>query len=449
MGTAAVLGLQGTDGAAGPNTYLGSPKSKVIAQAKHFFAYDWGGRDGAAALLDERSLHQIFARPWKRAIEKAGLRGVMASHNAVNWEPMHGSHRWLTSYLREELGFGEGYIGADSHNVVALFSGQKVVASVEDAAKLAVTAGLDQDLNTMVGTPYLTLIGQNKTAELSASIDRAAGNVLRLKFAAGLFDAPTTDASLWPERDSAAARTLARRAAEEGVVMLINRDNTLPLSTSPSSGWPRKKLAVLGPNADQKDNMLGDYNPGARASEAAWAAGSGGAVVTVLAGLEAYTKRAGVDVTVATAQGCSIATGPATQSEIDQAVALHEASDATVLVIGDSTANSAGFSRESCGEGADRQSLDVFGQQMELLEALAASNSTSKLIVVLIHGRPATFGPGNAVLAKVDALFAAWRPGEEGGAAIARLLFGEVSPSGKLTQAWLEDAGGVRGPGNP
>jgi len=96
----------------------------------------------------------------------------MAAHNSVNWEPMHGSHRWLTSYLRDELGFGNGYVGADSHNVVALYSSQKVASSLEDAAKLAVTAGLDQDLNTMVGTPYLTLVGQHKTAELNASIDR-------------------------------------------------------------------------------------------------------------------------------------------------------------------------------------------------------------------------------------------------------------------------------------
>eukprot|EP01051_Picozoa_sp_SAG22_P012601 SAG22_NODE_1326_length_4733_cov_7.209754_3_plen_212_part_00 len=186
-------------------------------------ADDYGGRDGAGTLLDERSLTEIYGRPWHRAIAQAGLRGVMASHNSVNHEPMHGSRRWLTDYLRQELGFGDGYIGADSHNVLALFSAQKVVPSVEAAAALAVTAGLDQDLNTMVGTPFLTLLSQAQTPALTAAIDRAAGNVLRMKFAAGLFEKPLADTTLWPARDSPAARALAQAAAEEGTVLLVNR----------------------------------------------------------------------------------------------------------------------------------------------------------------------------------------------------------------------------------
>ena len=257
MAAAAVRGLQGDDGAGGPGSYLGSPGERIIAQAKHFFAYDYGGRDGAGALLDERSLAEVYGRPWQRAIAEAGLRGAMASHNAVNREPMHGSRRWLTTYLREELGFGNGYIGADSHNILALFSAQKVVPSIEAAAALAVTAGLDQDLNTMVGTPFLTLVNQSKTPALSAAIDRAAGNVLRLKFAAGLFDQPHANTSRWGARDSPAARELAREAAEQSVVLLINRpvdgQKALPLDRAAV-----KRIAVIGPNGDQKDNTLGD-----------------------------------------------------------------------------------------------------------------------------------------------------------------------------------------------
>ena len=222
MASTAVRGLQGADGAGGPGTYLGSPGERIVAQAKHFFAYDYGGRDGAGALLDERSLVEVFGRPWQRAIAEAGLRGVMASHNSVNREPMHGSRRWLTTYLREELGFGNGYIGADSHNVLALYSAQKVVPSIEAAAALAVTAGLDQDLNTMHDTPFQTLVSQNKTPSLNAAIDRAAGNVLRLKFAARLFDQPLANVSRWSARDSPAAG-VAREAAEQSVVLLINR----------------------------------------------------------------------------------------------------------------------------------------------------------------------------------------------------------------------------------
>jgi beta-glucosidase len=466
MAVAAVQGLQGEDGAAGPNSYLGSPSRKIICQAKHFFAYDYGGRDGAAALLDERSLHEIFGRPWERAIAKAGLRGLMASHNSVNHEPMHGSRRWLTSYLREQLGFGDGYIGADSHNVLALFSAQRVVASKEAAAVLAATAGLDQDLNSMFPESggFTCLINETQTPALSAAIDRAAGNVLRLKFAAGLFDSPMADTSLWAERDSPSARKLAREAAEQGTVLLVNRESRqkrgggqkiLPLGTE------IKKIAVIGPNGDAKDNTLGDYNPNAAASEKAWGAGSR-EVVTVYGGLKAHAAKSGSGISVKFAEGCKIALGRPNPQDIAAAVALHEASDATVLAVGDSTANSAGFSHESCGEGADRSSLDLFGQQMQLLEALAASNATTPLIVVLIHGRPVTFGNGansldakadplarNYLLSRADALLAAWRPGEEGGSGIANILWGDVNPSGKLTQAWLSSGSDVHGPGNP
>ena len=141
----------------------------------------------------------------------------------------------------------------------ALWGGprQGLLPSIEAAAALAVTAGLDQDLNTMVGTPFLTLVNQSKTPALSAAIDRAAGNVLRLKFAAGLFDRPHANTSRWGARDSPAARELAREAAEQSVVLLINRpvdgQKALPLDRAAV-----KRIAVIGPNGDQMDNTLGD-----------------------------------------------------------------------------------------------------------------------------------------------------------------------------------------------
>eukprot|EP01051_Picozoa_sp_SAG22_P004739 SAG22_NODE_262_length_13373_cov_11.716965_1_plen_695_part_00 len=461
MATAAVLGNQGRDGAGGPNTYLGSPKTRMISQAKHFFAYDHGGRDGAQTLLDDRSLFEVYARPWERAVKKAGLRGVMASHNAVNFEPMHGSHRWLTSLLRDQLGFGPGYIAADAGNVAALYSNQMVAASHEAAAALAATAGLDQDLSSMVGTPYTTLAKQKqKTPALVAAIDRAAGNVLRLKFAAGLFDSPLADSSLWHERDSPRARRLALEAAEEGIVLLVNRGAALPFLRSKSGAQAAaaaaavaatpKRIAVIGPLADDKESTLGDYSPKASDSEKAW--GNGAEVITVHAGIQNYVTKGMPGAMVNKSQGCDLAAGPineTSRAKIAAAVALHKASDVTVLVVGDSSGGSVGFGHESCGEGSDRHSLDLFGQQMALIDALVAANSSSKLVVVLIHGRPQTFGPNNGVLAKVDALLACWRPGEEGGTAVANVLFGAVSPSGKLTQAWPTDVGSVNSPGNP
>ena len=198
--------------------------------------------------------------------------------------------------------------------------------------------------------------------------------------------------------------------------------------------------------------MLPTDNPNAAKSEKAWQAANK-TVVTVLGGLQAYAAQhesaGGEHIDVLSAAGCEISLGPPDPEMLAEAVAQHKAADVTVLVVGDSTATTAGFGHESCGEGADRSGLDLFGQQMQLLDALVSSNSSSRLVVVLIHGRPATFGPGNQALAGVDALLAAWRPGEAAGDAIARLLFGDVSPSARLTQAWVQAAQDVHSPGNP
>ena len=268
-----------------------------------------------------------------------------------------------------------------------------------------------------------------------------------MKFAAGLFDDQMyTNESLFTRRNSPGHRQLARDVAADGIILLKNAGSTLPLDVG-----KKTRIALIGPNADNKDHQLGDYNPDAALSEAA-----GMHTVTVLEAMRNLTAHSSA-LTLDYAYGANISLDPVNQTTMDAALALHRAADVTVLVVGDSTANSnaagspAGlpgepggtFGKESCGEGADRNSLDLFGQQMELLEQLVNSNSSAKLVLVLIHGRQTTFGPGNALLASVDAMLAAWRPGALGGSAIVDVLTGVVNPSGRTTQSWPADTGQI------
>ena len=180
MSAAATRGIQGPPSNGGPNSYLVAPDEHIIAQAKHFFAYGHGGREGRSAFIDERTLMDVYGRPWFKAVNESGLRGAMASHNSVNYQPMHGSRLWLTQTLRERLGFGAGYIAADADDVQQLFVTHKVASSNEESAVLAVRAGMDQDLNSLHNTPFSTLGKSSaamKSQTLDAAIDRAAGNV--------------------------------------------------------------------------------------------------------------------------------------------------------------------------------------------------------------------------------------------------------------------------------
>ena len=435
LGEAAVLGLQ--NGAA-PLSYLDN--TSVAALGKHYAAYGspQGGLNGGPAIMSKRTLFEQYLRPWKK-MAAAGLRAVMPAHNTVLDVPCHANDWLINDVLRDAFGFGKGVALSDC-NDIGVLEDFRIAANRSHAAALALKAGVDWDLQC--GTDardwgYNALPQALKDGLISIDdIDTTVRRVLTHKFATGLFDQGPIDVDkAMAILDAPSHRALAREAAEQSIVLLKNKDDSaVPLVDSGDDGL---KIAILGPTASSECNcseatlsLIGSYAlPGAH-------------VVTLDEALRANPSTA-----VEWAPGMASAAGqPGTGQDtaaLADAVALANRSDVAILILGDIEGKSNG----GCGEWGDRDSLDLQGGQLALLNAVSAV--AKKTIVILVHGRPQTFGAGNSALDGVDALFAAWRPGEEFGNAMTRILFGQVSPSGKLAQSWPRSVGQVGGGASP
>ncbi len=438
LGTAAVRGLQGD---APRGAYLGN--ASVASLGKHFAGYGaaTGGLNGGPAAVSKRALFETFLRPWK-SMAAAGLRSTMPAHNTVLDVPCHGNRYLLQTVFRERFGFADGVALSDCNDIGALVD-FRLAANRSHAAAIALKAGVDWDLQCGPDAKEWAYNYLPQSFEeglvTDEDLDKVVARVLTHKFAAGLFDDGPVDADAAEARlDTPAHRALAREAAEQSIVLLQNKGgDAVPLRGRGGRGL---SVALLGPTASsdcQCDeatfSLTGSYAlPGAH-------------VVT----LDEALRNASRDLidSVAWAPGMASAGGaPGTgqdDAKLAAAVALANRSDVSILVLGDVQGKSNG----GCGEWGDRDDLDLQGGQLELLRAVSAV--ASKTIVVLVHGRPQTFGPGNAALDGVDALFAAWRPGEEFGNAMVNLLSGKVSPSGKLAQSWPRSVGQVGGGSNP
>ena len=412
LGPAVVMGMQGKpdDG------------SHVFCTLKHLAAYGVpeGGHNGGMVRAGERTLREELLLPFEKAV-KSGAATVMTSYNSVDGVPCTSNRHLLTDILRGEWGF-DGFTYSDLYSIETIAS-LGAAADTAEAASSALKAGLDMDLG---GDAF----GNNLKAELDrgavsmADIDRAVSNVLTLKFRQGLFENPYVNPKVAKSTcRSEHNRAIAEQVAREGTVLLKN-DGVLPLSKS------LRRVAVIGPNADTPYNQLGDYTaPQARE-----------AISTVLDGVKATVDR---NTEVVYVKGCAVR--DTTTADIAAAVKAAEDADATVLVVGGSSARdfrtkymatgAAVASKEimdmDCGEGFDRSTLDLLGKQTELLGAVAAATrKTGKpLVVVYIEGRTLLM---NEAADKADALLTAWYPGEQGGKAIASLLFGDANPSGRL-----------------
>ena len=409
MGAAMVTGLGGGN--------LGLPYS-TIATLKHFIAYGTteGGQNGARSIVGPRELKQVFLPPFKRAIE-AGAMSVMTSYNSLDGVPCTSNKELLTNVLRGEWGFDHGFVVSDLFSIDGIRGTHHTATSSQDAGRQALLAGVDVDLGGNCFSKLVDAVKQGKVSE--EAINTAVKRVLRLKFEMGLFERPYVNAkTAQKEVHNEAAIATAKQTALESITMLKN-DGILPLNKN-------VKVAVVGPNADNFYNMLGDYT----------APQADGKVVTVYNGIKALIG----EVSCVYAKGCAVR--DTQDSDIPAAVAAAEKADVVIAVVGGSSARDFKTSYEDtgaassvqqfvsdmeCGEGFDRATLDLLGRQMELLDALEKTGKP--LVVVYIEGRPLN---KNWADENANALLTAYYPGEQGGSAIADVLFGDYNPAGRL-----------------
>lgn len=409
LGTAYVRGLQGAG---------------VHATLKHFVGYSasQAGRNHAPVHAGPREVRDTLLPPFEMAVRDGGVRSVMNSYAEIDGEPVAGTPAYLTGILRDEWGF-DGTVVSDYFSVAFLHTMHAVAADLGDAAALALAAGIDVELPT--GDAFL-----GPLAELVRSggvdvglIDRSVLRVLAQKEELGLldatFDEPPTDIDL----DTPAHRDVALRLAEESLVLLTN-DGTLPLAGAPA------RIAVLGPNADAPEALMGCYSFANHVLAHHPEVPLGFELPSVLEAVRTEFP----DAAVTHERGCAVEGDD--RSGIPAAVNAASAADVAVVVVGDRAGL---FGRGTVGEGNDVESLELPGIQRELVERVVATGTP--VVLVVLSGRPYAISWAVEGVTAPAAVLQAFFPGEEGGRAIAAVLSGRVSPSGHLPVSLPRSAG--------
>ncbi len=419
IGLAAILGLQG------PGPLI--DKAHVMATAKHFAGHGQpeAGTNAGPASYSERVLREYFLKPFEVAVERGHIQSVMASYNEIDGIPSHSNKHLLIDVLREEWGFN-GTLVSDYFGIAQLNTLHHVVATTQEAGKLALASGVDVELPG--ADAYKSLVSEVHDGEVDeAEINRSVAHILRDKFVLGLFDDPYVDPAHAEEvTNDAEHRQLALRAARETIILLKNQDQLLPLDKS-----KYKTIAVIGPNA--ADVHLGGYS------------GTPAHSVSILQGIN---DKLGPSVKVVYAEGCKITESrpvweanevvlgdPVKNAErIQDAVAIAKQADAIILVLGGNEQTS----REAwaVNHPGDRDNLDLLGNQDDLAKAMVATGKP--VVVFLIHGRPLSI---NYIAENVPAILDGWYLGQEGGTAAADVLFGDANPGGKLPITVPRNAG--------
>jgi beta-glucosidase-like glycosyl hydrolase len=411
-------------GILGSSYVRGLERVGVIATLKHFAGYSASraGRNMASATVGAREFADVILEPFVLALREGGARAVMHSYADVDGVPAAADERLLTGLLRDELGFS-GVVVADYFGISFLESMHAVAGSMGEAAALALRAGVDVELPTVrcYGRPLVDLVRDGAIPE--GLLDRAASRVLALKCELGLLDEPAEEASGDEPQDldldSPESRDLARRLAEESIVLLTN-DGVLPLRA--------RRVALAGPLAADPRAMLGCYTfPNHVAAQ--FPDMPLGVRIDALADALG-AELPGAELTVAAGHDLQVAE----DSDIAAAVAAARDADVCVLALGD---RSGLFGRGTSGEGCDAETLALPGRQAELAHAILDTGTPT--VIVLLSGRPYALG---GIAERAAAIVQAFFPGEEGGSAVAGILSGRVDPSGRLPISMPRGPGG-------
>ncbi len=398
MAAAWVRGYQGKDLA---------DSTSMLACPKHFAAYGGaeGGRDYNSVNISERTLRNVYLPPFKAALD-AGAGTIMSAFNTLQGVPASANRHTLTEILRTEWGF-RGFVVSDWDSIGELVA-HGVALDGREAAFKALTAGVDMDMQSNLYDTKIPGLLESNRLKMEV-VDRAVTRVLRVKFALGLFERPYTDEKLNPARTLAAEHVaIARQAAEESFVLLKNDPvegkPILPLTAG-------KRVALLGPLADSAAGMFG-----------AWVMrGDPKDAVTLRQALAERLKER-----LIYARG--VDTRDESEAGFGEALAAANRADIVLMALGEAP--------DMSGEAESRATLDLPGKQLKLLQAVVATGKP--VVLILFNGRPLEL-PWAAE--HVPAILEAWFPGVQAGAALARTLFGEVNPGGRLTATFPRSVG--------
>ena len=390
MVVSAITGVQGNYTGLGKGTHIG-------AVAKHFAGYGQvlGGSNFAAIEISPRTLIDEIYPPFEAAVKKAKTLGIMASHGDINGIASHGNRELLTGVLREQWGF-KGYVVSDSNDIARLYYFMKVAESPEAAALMGLVAGIDIDLYAEDSYAYLPEMVK-KDSSIERLIDRSVRRVLRTKMILGLFDNPLVDLKkVEKEVRSETSLALAQEADLESIILLKNEKGILPLTKS------QKKIALLGPLLDKGTKEAFEKVTGNKVSYVADQ------------GFQLTDEKSGVPNLL-----------PTDEKALDRLVDTARSSDVTILFLGgdEYTAKEAYFNNAL----GDRATIEPAGPQDELVRRVKTLGKP--VIVVLKHRRTLAI---NTIAKEADAILDGWDLSEFGNSSLAKIIFGEISPSGKL-----------------
>jgi beta-glucosidase len=377
-----------------------SGKDKAVAALTHYPGQSepLSGRERGAMEISERKLREVFLPPWEAGIKKHGALAVMATYPAIDGVTAHSSEKLMKKILREELGF-KGIVLSEGRGISTIID-EHMAKTQKEAGQIAVKAGIDVGIS--LEDAYLGPLVESveEGAVSMEDIDNAVRNILYVKFKLGLFENPYVS----PDEavkvvHSEEHQQLALEAAREGIVLLKNEKNILPLRKN------LRSIAVIGPVADEGGDQIGDYIPHYIPQE----------LVTVLTGVKNIVSPS---TKVTYVRGCNVIGEDL--NEISKARNAAKSADVAIVVVGER-------GNATNGEGRDVASLDLTGLQQDLLEAVYSTGTPT--IVVLINGRPLSI---RWAAENVPAIVEAWMCGEQGGNAVADVLFGDYNPNGKL-----------------